>query len=85
MSNDNFAKEFVAKLDGKISDEELRLILQELEVFIRDFDIKRKTTDVAEYVAFLLECYKIYFVSKKIEGLSIHSLKTYDFALRRFF
>lgn len=85
MSNDNFAKEFVSKLDGKISDEELRLILQELEIFIGDFDIKRRTTDVAEYVAFLPECYKIYFVSKKIEGLSIDSLKTYDFALRRFF
>ena len=85
MSNGTFAKEFVTKLDGKVSDEELRLILQELEIFIGDFDIKRKTTDVSEYVPFLPECYKIYFVSKKIEGLSIDSLKTYDFALRRFF
>ena len=85
MNSETFAKEFVTKLDGKVSDEELRLILQELEIFIGDFEIKRRTTDVANYVPFLPECYKIYFVSKKIEGLSIDSLKTYDFALRKFF
>lgn len=85
MSNDTFAKEFVTKLDGKVSDDELKLILQELEVFIGDFEISRKSTEVDLYRPFLPECYKIYFVAKKIEGLSIDTLKTYDFNLRKFF
>lgn len=84
MSNDTFAKEFVAKLDGKVSDDELKLILQELEIFIGNFDISRKSTELDLYRPFLPECYKIYFVAKKIEGLSIDTLKTYDFNLRKF-
>lgn len=41
---ENFANEFVSKLDGKISDEALRTVLQELQVFASNYDINQRET-----------------------------------------
>lgn len=62
----------------------MRIILQELEVFQTDYDISRKETGIVPYTGELPECYKAYMVSKKIEGLSKESLKTYDLYLSDF-
>ena len=35
----DFAREFMTKLDGKVSEEDMRIILRELEVFSGDYDI----------------------------------------------
>ena len=43
---ENFANEFVSKLDGKISDEALRTVLQELQVFTSNYDISQRETHV---------------------------------------
>lgn len=80
----DFAKEFMTKLDGKVSEEDMRIILQELEVFQTDYDISRKETGIVPYTGELPECYKAYMVSEKIEGLSKESLKTYDLYLSDF-
>lgn len=37
----DFAKEFMTKLDGKVSEEDMVIILRELEVFQTDYDISR--------------------------------------------
>lgn len=80
----DFAKEFMTKLDGKVSEEDMLIILRELEVFQSDYDISRKETGIVPYTGELPECYKAYMVSKKIEGLSKESLKTYDLYLSDF-
>ena len=81
----DFAKEFVAKLNGKVSVECMSLILNELEVFTREYDISKKETAIIPYEQVIPDCYRIYLISKKIEGLSVETLKTYDIYLRDFF
>ena len=45
----DFAREFMAKLDGKVSEEDMRIILRELEVFSGNYDIQKKETEIVEY------------------------------------
>lgn len=82
---ENFANEFVSKLDGKISDEALRTVLQELQVFASNYDINQKETHVVPYQSNIPDCYRVYMVAKKIEGMSPESMKTYNFYLTDFF
>lgn len=83
---EQFATEFITKLNGKIPDYELKTVLQELQVFVNDYDIEERETGIVPYGDFgVPDCYKVYMVSKKIEGLSKNTLKTYDYYLRDFF
>ena len=82
---ENFANEFVSKLDGKISDEALRTVLQELQVFASNYDINQRETHVVPYQSNIPDCYRVYMVAKKIEGMSPESMKTYNFYLTDFF
>lgn len=82
---ENFANEFVSKLDGKISDEALRTVLQELQVFTSNYDISQRETHVVPYQSNVPDCYRVYMVAKKIEGMSPESMKTYNFYLTDFF
>lgn len=82
---EQFAQEFVTRLSGKVKDDELKTILQELEMFSRNYDIEKKETAIAQYVPEVPECYKTYLVSKKIEGTADSTLKTYDLYLQDFF
>lgn len=82
---DNFANEFISKLDGKIPDEALRTVLQELQVFTADYDISEKETELIPYENNIPECFKVFMVSKKIEGMSPESLKSYNYYLTHFF
>lgn len=82
---ENFANEFVSKLDGKISDEALRTVLQELQVFTSNYDISQRETHVVPYQSNVPDCYSVYMVAKKIEGMSPESMKTYNFYLTDFF
>jgi len=84
MTN-TFAKEFILKLNGKLNNEDLKLVLQELEIFSNDYDIKGKSTDILSYNDIIPSCYKVYLISKRIEGLSEGTLKIYDLYLRDFF
>ena len=80
---ENFANEFVSKLDGKISDEALRTVLQELQVFASNYDINQRETHVVPYQSNIPDCYRVYMVAKKIEGMSPESMKTYNFYKRQ--
>lgn len=82
---ENFANEFVSKLDGKIPDEALRTVLQELQVFTSNYDISQRETHVIPYQNNIPDCYRVYMVAKKIEGMSPESMKTYNFYLTDFF
>lgn len=82
---ENFANEFISKLDGKIPDEALRTVLQELQVFTSNYDISQRETRVVPYQNNIPDCYRVYMVAKKIEGMSPESMKTYNFYLTDFF
>lgn len=80
----NFANEFIIRLDGKVSEDEMQLILQELQMFSNDYDIQKKETSVVPYEEQLPDCYRVYMVAKKIEGLSRGTLQTYKLYLEHF-
>lgn len=80
-----FTRSFISKLNGKISDNDLRVVLQELEVFVADYNIENRHTELVTYNDTLPQCYKVYMISKKIEGLSPGTLKIYDLYLKDFF
>ena len=67
---ENFAKDFMVRLDGKVSNEDMVTILQELQMFTSNYDIQKKETNIVLYDNQLPDCYKVYMVAKKLEGLS---------------
>lgn len=73
----DFATEFITKLNGKLTPEQMKVVLNELEIFSDDYNIEKKCRDVAVPDDLLPACYKVYMVSKKIEGMSPQSLITY--------
>ena len=81
---ENFAKDFMVRLDGKVSNEDMVTILQELQMFTSNYDIQKKETNIVLYDDQLPDCYKVYMVAKKLEGLSEGTLKTYDLYLKDF-
>lgn len=82
---DTFAKEFILKLTGKLNNDDIKVVLQELEIYVNNFDIRDKCTDILSYEDIIPSCYKVYIISKRIEGLSEGTLKIYDLYLRDFF
>lgn len=82
---EKFAKEFITKLNGKISEESLKTVFQELELFVNDYDIESRKTEIVPYDDYIPRCYAVYLISKKIEGKSAGTLKLYDICLRDFF
>lgn len=43
---ENFATEFMTKLDGKLTPEQMKTVLMELEMFSANFDIEKKITEI---------------------------------------
>ena len=81
---DNFARDFITRLDGKVSDDVLKTVLSELQVFANDYSIEKRETGVVKYVRDIPDCYRLYLIAKRIEGLSCETLKTYDLYLKDF-
>lgn len=44
---ENFATEFMTKLDGKLTPEQMKTVLMELEMFSANFDIEKKNRAVS--------------------------------------
>ena len=60
-------------------------ISQLKESFVNDYEIKKRETSLTLYEGYLPECYQTYFVTRKIEGLSLKTLNLYDLYLKDFF
>lgn len=83
MHENEFVNGFVTRI-GDMTDEELARIKTELAIFINDWDVKKRTTEVAIYE----DCpmaYKAYMVTKKIEGRSPKTLDQYRMTLEDMF
>ncbi len=84
MSENSFANEFITRLDGRVPDSVLGIILDELQIFLADYDVKKKSTEIAVCTE-LPDAYKVYMVTKKIEGRSTDTLKLYKVYLEQMF
>ena len=82
---DAFINEVLAKLDGRISNEELLIIKNALSETLQGYDLTQKETALTVYNGGVPEEVKEYLVSKKIEGLTDMSLKAYLWQLKTFF
>lgn len=60
----DFATEFITKLNGKLTPEQMKVVLNELEIFSDDYNIEKKCRDVAVPDDLLPACYKVYMVSR---------------------
>ncbi len=82
---DNFAREFMVHLNGKVPDSVMNVIFNELELYSTNYEIHKRGTAIAEYSPQIPICYESYMIAKKIEGLSKETLKTYHLCLKHFF
>jgi site-specific recombinase XerD len=85
MDKDQFVNQFITNLYEKIPEETLKIVKNELFLYIEDYDLSQRETAVGQYTGYLPGCYKIYFVSRKIEGLSERTLEQYNLYLDDFF
>lgn len=82
---ERFVNEFMSRIADKIPDDALSIVFQQLTIYVADYDIEPRQTDIVPYMGYLPECYQIFFVTRKIEGLSMKSLAHYDLILKDFF
>lgn len=82
---EDFVNGFLNCILGKISSEECATIKQELVLYIEDFNIERKHTEIIKKESYFPRFYEEYFVSKKIAGLSDKTLALYKLYLDDFF
>ena len=80
----DFSRELMVKLNGKISNDDLKTVIAELQMMENGYDIRKKETSIVEYNPIIPECYKMYMISKGIQGLSRETLNTYRIYLEDF-
>lgn len=80
-----FEDEFMLKLIGKIPDEYLQTVRQQLDMTLVNYDVRQKETELVVYQDPVPRAVKIYLAARKIEGLSEKTLERYEMILRKFF
>jgi hypothetical protein len=80
-----FADEFMMRLIGRVPDEYLQEIRQQLDIALVNYDVAEKQTELVVYQDRIPQAVKIYLASRKVEGLSDKTLKNYEIILRMFF
>ena len=84
MLKNGFVNEFVTKLDGDFTEEELKKIMIQLQMFINDYNIDKKSTELIVYDG-IPKAYQVFMVTKKIEGRSDKTLEQYRICLEDMF
>ena len=82
---EQFVNEFISSLSNDFDKDTLSVLFKRLTVFVNKYEIKPIETSIALYTDYLPECYQVYFVTRKIEGMSMKSLELYDLYLKDFF
>lgn len=83
---ESFVNDFLIKIDGKVRDEDLKVIQNELAAALVNYDVKEKETAIVPYEGNIIpSCYQIFMVTKKIEGRTEATLSQYKYQLERFF
>lgn len=84
--DNNFTKLFIMRLEDHFAPEALKIISDELDVFTTNYTIIKKNTDLIPYDGEIYpEAYRVYLVTKKIEGKSEQTIYGYQLYLQDFF
>lgn len=81
---EQFFNELMSRLSDKLSDNYLQIVSKELTATIDNYDITKKSTELALY-DYTPECAKTYLAIRKIEGVKKSSLNLYRLRLNQFF
>lgn len=65
---EQFAKTFMTKLIGKIPDDALKVVYQKLIIFVGDYEISPRNTELVPYEGYLPECYEILLCDSQNRG-----------------
>ena len=83
---EHFKNDFLVQLQNrKFDQDQVRTILNCLDVVAYNYDISTKQTEIVEYGDQIPELVKTYIVCKKIDGLSEQTLYNYHMHLKNFF
>ncbi|MDY3058337.1 MAG: site-specific tyrosine recombinase/integron integrase [Mediterraneibacter faecis] len=82
---EQFVNEFIATLSNQIPDDAIKTVFQKLTMFVANYNIEPMYTEIVPYTSYLPKCYEVYFVTRKIEGMSMKSLELYNMVLKDFF
>lgn len=82
---EQFVNNFITQIYNDIPENYISIIRNKLFVYANNFDISLRETFIVSYDGYLPDNYKIYFVSRKIEGLSQKTLDLYNLYLNDFF
>lgn len=76
--------QFISRLDGKIQDRELQIVKTQLIIFLKDFDLVKRKTELVPLTDPISNELKEYLIAKKLEGLTPASIKHYFNILKNF-
>lgn len=79
---DEIVNKVVLKLEGQLSEEDIRKVRDAVQIVMTDYKVERISTEVAKYEYQLPECYRYYMASKTMDGkLSERSRQQYSICL----
>lgn len=81
---EEFTNDVAVHLSGKISDDDLRVVMRELRMLVTDYEIESRKVELALMDDIAPKCFQAYMVAKKIEGLSGGTLNVYRLYLEDF-
>lgn len=79
-----FVNGFVSILSTMVEPEILNLVAEQLTVYVCDFEISKRNTEVA-VIDYFPDCAKAYLATRKVEGLSDKTIYNYHMHIRKFF
>ena len=84
QTTEDLIRDAMLRLSGKVLDEELGIICDELRMCMQDYTVSKIGTELAVYESLPKE-YEIFLVAKKIEGRRMGTLELYKIRLEDFF
>lgn len=82
---EHFKNDFLVQIQIHFNQDQIKVILNCLDVASYNYDVSKKQTEIVEYGNIVPELVKTYLVCKKIDGLSEQTLYNYHMHLRNFF
>lgn len=80
--NDEFAREVLLRLKGKISEEYLKEVYDTILYVSANYEISKSCTDIVEYEYEIPECFTVFMVSKRMDGrMSDKSSRQYYYTI----
>lgn len=82
--SEQFVNQCLSRLNGKISNDDLRKVMREIRLVVSDYEITNRNQALVNPNQIYPECYQAYIVTKTIEGKSPQTIRSYRYVLEDF-